>query len=30
MAKVFTKLTITSRRQLRQALPVCGREGPTA
>jgi len=30
LAKVFTKLTITSRRQLRQALPVSGRDGPTA
>jgi hypothetical protein len=30
LAKVFTKLTITSRRQLRQALPVVGRDGPTA
>jgi Bacterial regulatory proteins, luxR family len=30
LAKVFTKLTITSRRQLRQALPVIGRDGPTA
>ena len=29
LAEVFTKLTITSRRQLRQALPVRGRDGPT-
>jgi len=27
LAEVFTKLTITSRRQLRQALPVRGRDG---
>jgi hypothetical protein len=30
LAKVITKLTITSRRQLRQALPVSGRDGPPA
>ena len=30
LAKVFTKLDITSRRQLRQALPDTGRDGPTA
>jgi DNA-binding NarL/FixJ family response regulator len=29
LAKVFTKLTIASRRQLRQPLPVSGRDGPT-
>ena len=30
LAKVFTKLNITSRRQLRQALPDSGRDGPMA
>jgi len=30
MAKVFTKLGITSRRQLRQALPDSSPDGPTA
>jgi DNA-binding CsgD family transcriptional regulator len=30
LAKVFTKLDITSRRQLRQALPDTGRDGPMA
>ncbi len=30
LAKVFTKLDITSRRQLRQALPASGRDGPIA
>ena len=30
LAKVFTKLDITSRRQLRQTLPDSGRDGPTA
>jgi len=30
LAKVFTKLDITSRRQLRQALPDSGRDGPMA
>ena len=30
MAKVFAKLDITSRRQLRQALPDNGRDGPKA
>ena len=30
LAKVFTKLDITSRRQLRQALPGDGREEPVA
>ncbi|WP_433187481.1 helix-turn-helix transcriptional regulator [Actinoallomurus sp. CA-150999] len=30
LAKVFTKLDITSRRQLRQALPENGHHGPTA
>ena len=30
LAKVFTKLDITSRRQLRQALPDGGRDRPTA
>jgi DNA-binding CsgD family transcriptional regulator len=29
LAKVFTKLKITSRRQLRQVLPDSGRDGPT-
>ncbi|HET9969584.1 MAG TPA: helix-turn-helix transcriptional regulator [Streptosporangiaceae bacterium] len=30
LSKVFTKLDITSRRQLRQALPDIGRDGPMA
>jgi len=30
LSKVFTKLDLTSRRQLRQTLPVSGRDGPTA
>jgi DNA-binding CsgD family transcriptional regulator len=30
LAKVFTRLGITSRRQLRQALPDSGRDGPAA
>jgi len=30
LAKVFTKLDITSRRQLRRALPDSGRDGPMA
>ena len=30
LAKVFTKLDITSRRQLRQELPDSGRDRPTA
>ena len=30
LAKVFTKLDITSRRQLRQALPDSGRDRPMA
>jgi DNA-binding CsgD family transcriptional regulator len=30
LAKVFTKLDITSRRQLRQALPASARDGPMA
>jgi len=30
LAKVFAKLDITSRRQLRQALPASTRDGPIA
>jgi DNA-binding CsgD family transcriptional regulator len=30
LGKVFTKLAITSRRQLRQTLPDSGRDGPMA
>ena len=30
LGNVFTKLEITSRRQLRQALPASGRDAPTA
>src|SRR5262249_31330200 len=30
LSKVFTKLDLTSRRQLRQTLPVSGRAGPPA